>query len=202
MYEESLQIPLNSVGLVKEELTVQPTLLNLAIDSLIHMSEYILPALLPTINISKLNSDDDLLADRDNVNINNDVPIDVKKDLQNHEKKRSKILKSKKNGSVNINTSTKQATARNTNHSDRNIDIDATDISSTSKLLKNDSVSTDSMKLKVNTSTDHEDNVREETPLLSVGGSKLPSKIRVLGHSAGGAVGAYIAMMLEGMVEW
>jgi hypothetical protein len=42
-------------------------------------------------------------------------------------------------------------------------------------------------------------NTPNATSHISISGSKLPKKIRVLGYSAGGGVAAYVSMILDGI---
>ena len=124
--ERDVSLPLHSVGLVKEEVTVQPTLMGLAVDALQALGDYVLPA----------------------------APV----------------------AAPAGNGTTANATA-------------AASAGTASPKEANESASS-SVAADV-----------PAAPALARGGQPLPRTLRLLGHSAGGAVAAYAAMVLEGFLN-
>ena len=91
MSEKVEYLCLNSVGLVKEEITVQPTLLGMAVESLREIEAYILP-LLPPTNLEVVENENENKNKNENKNENENENEIVTKLLNSHNDISSSIL--------------------------------------------------------------------------------------------------------------
>ena len=194
--EPEQSLSLHSVGLVKEEISVQPTLMKLAVDALKAMSEYILPAderieqvengpqtVLPTIILPESEKATDGLSQSPSpsqlVNENSEI-IRVAKSTK------ITTIGSTADGITRTTTTTTTAAAAVITHG------------AAGRTNNNNYNNANPIINIINANINSSD---ETMAKRSRNGRLLPDKIRIVGYSAGGAVAAYASMILEGFLN-
>ena len=145
-------VPLKSVGLLNEEVTLLPVILELAMQGIHAAREVIMPA--------QLQIDDE--GDDEKVNGRKGMKKSVEIQTRGEDRERKKGKGLKKGKKMKDMTKKK-----------KDVYSEKETVSSFGRLSKTHSIS----------------------------GTVLPQKVRVVGHSAGGAVASYIAMFLDGVLS-
>ena len=190
--EPEQSLSLHSVGLVKEEISVQPTLMKLAVGALQAMSEYILPADERSESIEngpRVVHPIVVLPESENTT-NTASSIDLSASPRHYDDENSEIIRVAKSTKITTtdgitSTTTTTTTAAAIITKDRNIPTNNNN---------NNNPTINIINANINTSD-------ETVVKKSKNGRILPDKIRIIGYSAGGAVAAYASMVLEGFLN-
>lgn len=157
--EDSEVVPLKGVGLVREEVTLQPSLLTLTVSALKHLQDYILPPI--EAEVPAVPAYEDRSAE--NGTGSNGGPAEKVKKRSTKGKPALELLSTSKGKTIGASEDGAKAASPN-------VDVEVEE----------------GRKLGYN---------------MTRSGVLTPRRVRVLGHSAGGAVAAYVSMVLDGALN-
>ena len=196
--EPEQSLSLHSVGLVKEEISVQPTLMKLAVDALKAMSDYILPADERSEHSEQVETGPSTEFLPESENATNKLGLSPSPSQHTNENSEIiRVAKTTKITTVGASTSdgtTRTTTTTTTTTAAAAIITNGDVIPVTPTNNNNASPTIHIINANINSSD-------ETVTKRSRNGRLLPDKIRIVGYSAGGAVAAYASMVLEGFLN-